>query len=634
MKKKLLIITMLVVAIACVFVISSSASAYKAESTSIDMTISFYDVTENTDGTLTYTEIKTTKKVDEIFNVSYKNDAEGYYFKLTGVKSWTININGKDYSIKTDLAGLYLPEGITHVPSGVSDNYWGFTAATAANVRKVHLPETLQDLGGNFLRNIGHVKLVNEDDTYDNYLPKSLVSVQDHLFCYWTIYNEIIYFPEGIHNIGTKASTKWHFEGFSQVNSSITFVFLGKMTHIDFDTNEKNSKPTFVFAANEASELWGYELPMLEGSTTQASLSSYTYNNDSAKNTLSIFWITKDGTNSSTDKGTQTVTISGSAPTFIFCGGDKVQYSKVIRFQTNATSYPALVDASGVALDTKGSNAYASATWNHFYSSPIDYDMTAHATASKHYNSMDYQERNCGYDECTTYTCVICDLVSQVYTDKKATGVHTTKDDFNCETALNCEVCKKTIIEAASHVDLITITYKNGYIANGERITACSNEGCNHKLVEKVDAIFTYLGFSFGKDDSVSICLGYTVNDKAKAEYELYNSALEFGVVGYVPNANESPLEVVDGKATAKAPKHTVLAELTKEENLKAFDFVITGFNGNTDINLVMCAYACDGESVYYLNIDQATNNVVQSTSATTFSYDGLNAYKNSTIIA
>ena len=632
MKKKILIIAMLVAIIACIFVISSSASAYKAESTSIDMTISFYDVTENADGTKSYTEVKTTKKVDEIFNVSYKNDAEGYYFKLTSVKSWTVNVNGKDYNIKTDLAGLYLPEGITHVPDQ-GDNYWGFTSATAANVRKLHLPESLQDLGGNFLRGIGHIKLVNEDDTYDDYLPTSLVSVQDHLFCNWTLYNEIIYFPKDFHTIGTKTSTTWNFEGFSQVKSKITFVFLGKMTHIDFDTDERSSKPTFVFAANEASDLWGYELPMLEGSTTKASLSSYTYNNDSTKNTLSIFWITRNGINSSTDTGTQTVTISNDALSLIFCGGDKVQYSKVIRFSTNATSYPALVDANGAALSTKGSNAYGSDSWNHFYSSPIDYDMDAHATANKHYNSIDYQERNCGYDECTTYTCVICDLVNKEYTDKKATGEHTINDDFNCETALNCEVCKKTLAEAIAHVNVVTITYENGYIVAGKKITACSNEGCNHELSEEIDAIFTYAGFSLKTDDSGSICIGYLINEAVADEYALVNTSFAFGVVGYIPVDSESPLTVVDGKAVASEPQYTIQADITSQ-TMSAFDFVIAGFGTNTDVNLVMCAYVCDGTSVYYLNIDQTTNEVAQSTSATTFSYDGLKAYMDANEVA
>ena len=187
MKKKILLMATMIAVLACLFALCVNAQGIKADSTSIDMTISFYDAD--------YNEISKVVKVDELFNVSYKNEDGEYYFKLTGVKNWNVEIDGTSYNIKSQLAGLYLPEGITHVPDQ-GDGYWGFSNSVKEHPRKVHLPESLQDLGGNFLRGIGYVKLVNEDGTFDNYLPESLVSVQDHLFCNWTLYNEIIYFPK------------------------------------------------------------------------------------------------------------------------------------------------------------------------------------------------------------------------------------------------------------------------------------------------------------------------------------------------------------------------------------------------------------------------------------------------------
>jgi len=618
MKKKILLFAMMVAMIACLFALCVSAESIKADSTSIDMTISFYDANNN--------EISKTMKVDELFNVSFKNDSEGYYFKLTGLKLWTVNIDGTDYSFKTQLAGLYFPEGITHMPD-VSDGYWGFTAAKSENVRKVHLPESLQDLGGNFLRNIGHVKLVNEDGTFDNYLPESLVSVQDHLFCNWTLYNEVIYFPKGFHTIGNKTSTTWNFEGFSQVNSKITFVFLGKMTHIDFDTNEKYSKPTFIFAANEASDLWGYELPMVEGSTTKASLSSYTYNNDSTKNTLSIFWITKDGLNSSADAGTQTVTISSEALSLVFCGGDNVQYSKVIRFTTNATSYPALVDANGAALSTQGSNSYGATTWNHFYSSPIEYDMDAHATANKHYNDIVYQEVNCGYDETTTSTCVVCDLQS-VVVGEKATGNHTYEDDFNCETALDCEVCKKTLQEAASHSLKAVAEYDNGVLAEGKKISTCENDGCKHSVTEKANPILVFTGIATKISDKVcGITFGYDIDEEALSLYEETHSQLKHGfVVGFASKLGDNAPIVNGEKADIDGCKF-VMTE-NEYNNYSKMDFVLKANkavwedeNAMVDgevlakAKLVLVGYVIDGESTTYFNYEASdkVNNLTYS---------------------
>ena len=161
-------------------------------------------------------------------------------------------------------------------------------------------------------------------------------------------------------------------------------------------------------------------------------------------------------------------------------------------------------------------------------------------------------------------------------------------------------------------------------------------EACDSKITEQeatAQAIFEYLGFSLKADKSGSICIGYSVNETAANEYALVNTSFTFGVVGYIPVANENPLEVVDGKAVASEPQYTIQADITSQ-TFTAFDFVIAGFGTNTDIELVMCAYVCDGTNVYYLNIDQTTNEVAQSTSATTFSYDGLNAYRVANEIA
>ena len=209
-------------------------------------------------------------------------------------------------------------------------------------------------------------------------------------------------------------------------------------------------------------------------------------------------------------------------------------------------------------------------------------------------------------------------------------GIHELDPEQSNACAGICAKCGEISQSANPEHELsITITYAD-FTTAGKRVTVCTHENCALKTTpneEALEAIFAYVGFSLKADNSGSICIGYTVNDTAKAEYEMYNSALEIGVVGYIPVANESPLTVVDGKAAASEPQYTIQADITSQ-TFTAFDFVIAGFGTNTDVNLVMCAYVCDGTNVYYLNIDQTTNEVAQSTSATTFSYDGLNAYR------
>lgn len=584
MKKRILLLAMMIAVLACLFVVSVSADSVKADSTSIDMDISFFDDNGN--------EVRTTKKVDELFNVSFKNDEEEYYFKLTGVKSWNVEIDGTSYNIKTQLAGLYFPEGITHMPSGVKDGYWGFTAATVDNVRKVHLPESLQCLGGNFLRGIGYVKLVNEDDTLDNYLPSSLNNVNDHLFCYWTLVNPIIYFPEGITNIGSAETTKWHFEGFKAANGSMTIVFLGKMTFVDVDTPENSFNPTFVFAKNKASELWGYALPMVEGSTTVASTSSYV-NNTTAEQTLRLYWPSNNGTNASMSTSKQTATIGSTAPKLVFCAGEKVEYVITARFNNSISNYPNLCDGNGVALNAGGTTGYSSSSWMRFYTTPIEYDMDAHNNGTTHYNSIVYQGVNCGYDETTTTTCVVCKL-QNVIIGATATGNHKYTDDFNCETDLVCDVCEITLVNAVTHVTETTVKYENGFLDNGVKTVACTNQGCNHKTEQKLLAIFVFNGYSSNREGS-AICISYGINNDSLNEYNSVNKELQFGVVASLDKT--SPLFVENGEIACQS--NTVLAPVTGD--FTAFDFILSGFSAEqSNIELAMCAYAYDGSVISY----------------------------------
>ena len=582
MKKKILLFAIMIAILTCLFVFVANAEAIKVDSTSIDMVISFYDADGND-------ELRTTKKVDELFNVSFKNDETEYYFKITGVKSWNVDVDGTSYSIKTQLAGLYFPEGITHMPDS-ADGYWGFTAATADNVRKVHLPESLQCLGGNFLRNIGYVKLVNEDDTLDNYLPSNLTSVIDHIFCYWKIVNEVIYFPEGIHNIGSSTTSSWQFEGFAPANGQITMVFLGEMNFIQFDVNEKNFTPTFVFTKNKSSDLFGYTLPMVEGSTTVASTSSYV-NNTTSNQKLKLHW----ANNATMNTSKQTATIVSNSPYLVFCDGDNVEYVRTIRFGVDKSKYPALVDENGNGLNASGVTNYGSNSWIRFYSTPVAYDMDAHSTAGVHYNSIVYQEVNCGYDETTTNTCVICKLQS-VVVGEKATGNHAYEDDFNCETALNCDVCKKTLYEALTHEISTTVVYANGYLKGGLKTVACTNEGCNNKDETELLPIFTFSGYSTNEEEN-AICIGYRIERESLKEYNAVNKALQFGAVASSETENILSVENDTVVGTSK----TVVAEI--DGDYTAFDFVLSGFDANQKgLALVMCAYVYDGENVSYMN--------------------------------
>ena len=516
-----------------------------------------------------------------------------------------LETTAKSFSDCTSLSSINI-EDCTNLKTLGGEVFNGCTS-----LRELTLPDSIETIGNKAFYKIGVFGFTSD------YLPKNLKTIGTHFLSGCNIQNEVLYFPTGF----TSLDAQYHFNDGAKYEGegNFTLVFLGKMTALRIDSMAADGPfpgVQIIFAQNTADELNG---KFFEGTTfkdnyayiAKDSTGALAINKEVTTGTLTLTlrnWDPNSNSEAGTDaNGNKIYSINSSTPRFIFCGDDSVDLVYQVRNSISG--------------------------WNYYLTTPFAYDMDAHATANNHYNSIDYQERNCGYDECTTYTCVICDLVNKVYTDKKATGEHTINDDFNCETALNCEVCKKTLAEALSHVNVVTITYENGYIVAGKKITACSNEGCNHELSEEIDAIFTYVGFSLKADDSGSICIGYLVNEAVADEYALVNTSFAFGVVGYIPVANENPLEVVDGKAVASEQQYTIQADITSQ-TMSAFDFVIAGFGTNTDVNLVMCAYVCDGTSVYYLNIDQTTNEVAQSTSATTFSYDGLKAYMDANEVA
>lgn len=264
-----------------------------------------------------------------------------------------------------------------------------------------------------------------------------------------------------------------------------------------------------------------------------------------------------------------------------------------------------------------------------FYTTPIAYDMDAHKTANVHYNSIVYQPVNCGYDETTTTTCVICN-VQDVITGAIATGNHTYTDDFNCETALDCEVCKKTLAEALTHEIKTTIAYNNGYTSNGSKSVVCVNEGCMHESITEVNAIFTFAGISTKISDSVcGITFGYCIDSAALNEYESVHGELKHGFVVAFTGLLGDNAPIANGEAAKVEGCNIVMADSSKGEFAKA-EFVLKGEKSlweseNTlvagemlkNAKLVLACYTIDSENnVTYFNYNTSKEN-----KATDFSY-------------
>jgi hypothetical protein len=440
------------------------------------------------------------------------------------------------------------------------------------------LPDSLETIGFQALYDLGEIELVSD------YLPKNLKTVDQYFLNSCKLKNNVLYFPQGF----TSLAARYCFAGSFEPETSLTLVFLGKMTSVNLsDTSlttflDKGSRKPIklVFAQNEHSDLSGPIVPTVDFNGQKGFIAiskdgSSLYTNQEGTLTVSFenanyYNLTGIGA----DANGNTIHSVGNSPTeIIFCGGDSVEISYTIR--CNHTD--------------KG--------WYRFHTTSEVYDMSTHEIDGVHYNKYVYQQGNCGYDETITNTCVICKLQS-VVVGEKATGDHTYVDDFNCETALNCEVCLKTLKEALAHDIKTTVLYEKGYTAEGLKTVACQNEGCSHSEgEEKTNALFTCLGYSAPEDGRGGITIGFKVNNVAIKDYvEITGKTLKYGVFAASLEKLQDDYIFENGVANENA----ICAEI-KATEFSAFDLKITGFTEEQkDTKLAIGAYVAvtDGEKI------------------------------------
>ncbi len=482
----------------------------------------------------------------------------------------------------------------------------GSSFSGCTSLRKIALPDSIETIGNQAFYRIGEFELASD------YLPKNLKSIGTHFLSGNTVKNEVLYFPEGF----TEFSASYHFNDGYKPATSLTLVFLGKMTNVNVSnaalvcfTNNGTKQPlNLIFAKNTYSDLGGDFVQGVDFNGNQGYISKHA--DGSAPYTVKtgtlIVNLQNNDPNSGAELGNDangnTVCKAEGAPAkLIFCGGDTVEYSYSVR------------------------NNHTDKGWYRFHTTSWTYDLDAHKTANVHYNSIVYQPVNCGYDETTTTTCVICKL-QDVIKGALATGEHTCTDDFNCETALNCDVCKKTIVDAISHNIIVEIGYENGFVADGKRIETCENEGCKHSAEIKINPIFVFTGVSTKESDTIfGITLGYSVNYEALEAYEAVNGKLKYGFVVAFASLLGENAPIVNGEKASVDGCNIIMVDVSKENSsYSSVDFVLkstkevweneeikVGEATLAEAELVMAGYTIDANNgVTYFN--SASSNTVQ----------------------
>ncbi len=456
----------------------------------------------------------------------------------------------------------------------------GSTFSGCTSLRRLALPDSIEAIGNQAFYKIGEFELASD------YLPKNLKTLGTHFLSGCTVKNEVLYFPVGF----TDMSASYHFNDGFKPYTEMSLVFLGKMTTVNienvaltfFTHNGSKKSLNIIFAQNSFDELNGDFVQGIDYNGNHAYIATTGAFTTKATGTLTLKLCNNDpnstGNLGTDESGNKIFSAVGAPANIIFCGGNTVEYCYSVR---NNTTY----NSSG--------------TWHRFFTSERTYDMDAHADAGIHYNSLVYQEGNCGYDETTTTTCVICKLQS-IITGTLATGKHTYTDDFNCETALDCEVCKKTLDEALSHNIVVSVAYENGYASVGSKVSACENEGCKHGVTEELRALFTCLGFSSADYGKCGIIIGFSVDIEAVSQYnEITGKTVKYGLFAVSQeNIGENDIINQDGSVA----NGVIKAEI-KRLDFTIFELKITGFTDEQkDAKLALGAYVevIGGDSTEY----------------------------------
>ena len=146
----------------------------------------------------------------------------------------------------------------------------------------------------------------------------------------------------------------------------------------------------------------------------------------------------------------------------------------------------------------------------------------------------------CSYEEIQKVNCGYdgihrntCIVCDEVTDDiVPATGNHKYTADKDCSTAELCDVCKLVAVEALEHDLFVTLTYANGYTSAGARREVGQREGCEHDVSSEPKALIALRGYSKNEAGS-RMCVGYSINYASMTEYKAVNNleSFEFGAV-------------------------------------------------------------------------------------------------------
>lgn len=172
--------------------------------------------------------------------------------------------------------------------------------------------------------------------------------------------------------------------------------------------------------------------------------------------------------------------------------------------------------------------------------------------------------------------------------------------DKICSNNDYCKDCGYLTCEA--HVGTPSISYPNGYLANGQR-TNCSLAICNGSEPTAVKPLFKTRGYSIQENNGFGILSTYEVNRDELEAFEQINGSLTIGII--IANANfddKDSFMYVDseGKYVLNTARG-IQAEMV-ERGYSRIDARIDNFSQNeATLKLVISLYIVDADGITYV---------------------------------
>ncbi len=182
------------------------------------------------------------------------------------------------------------------------------------------------------------------------------------------------------------------------------------------------------------------------------------------------------------------------------------------------------------------------------------------------------------------------------------TKSHTATDAI-CDNTDVCGDCGYTT--CTPHTATPSISYPNGYLANGQKAT-CSLAICGGSKPKAIKPLFSPNGYAIREDNGYGIISTYNVNADELQEFEQVNGKLTIGII--VANADfEGQSEFMTKDADGKYVLNTsrgINAEM-KERGYSRIDARVDNFTQDAaTLNLVLALYVVDGDGITYIQYD------------------------------